>query len=57
MSLSAQENTTVTKQELYDNSGLKNESDQERFGALMPQKKKKKVQLIAHPDHLEYSTG
>lgn len=50
----AQDKTTVTKQELHDNSGLKSESNQERFGALMPQKK---VQLIAHPDHLEHTIG
>lgn len=40
--LSAQGNTTVTKQSLYDNLELKNESNQERLGALKLQKKKKK---------------
>lgn len=40
MKLSAQGNTTVTKQSLYDNLELKNESNQERFGALKLQKKK-----------------
>lgn len=47
----------MTKQELYDNSGLKSESNQERFGALMPQKKEKKVQLIVHLDHSEHTIG
>lgn len=41
MKLSARGNTTVTKQGLYDNLELKNESNQERFGALKSQKKER----------------
>lgn len=45
MKLSAQGNTTVTKQGLYDNLELKNESNQDRFGALKLAKKK----VIVYP--------